>query len=804
MFTNFLLLALQGTMHKKKRSLLVFLVLLISFSFVILSISLVSSIGKTNAEYRIRTYGEWYCAIPFGMDGDEAWLKKQSWAESVGVARNYGIIGTSSGTIAFGTLDQNMMKVGGIVLDDGRFPQSDNEIAMEADALSSLGYDYELGQEISLQISIPYEDEFLEVERKYFLCGIIHEYSNLWVLNRNAENQQLVSAVVSDDAAEEYLELVRNYSNELQYQVIAVPIPQLFVTVAEKDREQAVTAINEWLSQTRIGEKGDIHVCENVAAYPSTMSPEYGDQYGYMIAIITMIAVFCIYVIRMKDEIKSFLILRSIGITKKQMGVLLLLETMLLVMPAIVLGIPCGASLIWLALKFMMYSGSVPIQVAIPSGKLMIIIGLWVSAVLISRSVMFIITVNAPIVNQMQLKNAKARRMRRVRHALIVFLLSIFCFITIFTGMESIRPAYLREYWSLCPSYTIWEKGTVPISKMNLMKQAPGVARVDGFSELKVGLSFDDSREQIVTLYAIEEEGWKKSLDFRGIEESFSRGDLVIMCFPEDSEEEYPLPKSQITLKVYSKSGEMLTEAMSNVSIARVPERAFNRMLYAFWQPYTIFCSVSYLQTLLDSMKPGSKWDRYTIGEEFGYSRVYVSTDMNSDYLSTDVSMANLCKENGLTFDNRRQEFQAKEQENVQLLIFIYSAGICIALIAFLLLISVLSLETELEMRSFRILRAIGMSKRQIRRRVLRKALFRGLFSVCIGWGCYIVYLLLRYIRRGISFVNALELVGSTGTETNVALVLTAICLFLPLMISILTKRRFLEGDIVAWESFYR
>ena len=260
MFTNSLLLALQGTMHKKKRSLLVFLVLLISFSFVILSISLVSSIGKTNAEYRICTYGEWYCAIPFGMDGDEAWLKKQSWAESVGVARNYGIIGTSSGTIAFGTMDQNMMNVGGIVLDDGRFPQSDNEIAMEADALSSLGYDYELGQEISLQISIPYEDEFLEVERKYFLCGIIHEYSNLRVLNRNAENQQLVSAVVSDDAAEEYLELVRNYSNELQYQVIAVPIPQLFVTVAEKDREQAVTAINEWLSQTRIGEKGDIHV----------------------------------------------------------------------------------------------------------------------------------------------------------------------------------------------------------------------------------------------------------------------------------------------------------------------------------------------------------------------------------------------------------------------------------------------------------------------------------------------------------------------------------------------------------------
>ena len=60
MFRNILPLAFQGTRRKKRSSILIFSVLLISFSSAIVALSLVGSISKTNAEFRLNTYGEWY------------------------------------------------------------------------------------------------------------------------------------------------------------------------------------------------------------------------------------------------------------------------------------------------------------------------------------------------------------------------------------------------------------------------------------------------------------------------------------------------------------------------------------------------------------------------------------------------------------------------------------------------------------------------------------------------------------------------------------------------------------------------
>jgi len=109
---------------------------------VIVAISLVGSINKTNAEFRRDTYGEWYFAIPSGIERDAAWLEKQTYIEKIGVAGNYGTINTMAGKAAFGTIDSNLIDIGRIKLDMGSFPVTDDEIAMEADILNALGYNY--------------------------------------------------------------------------------------------------------------------------------------------------------------------------------------------------------------------------------------------------------------------------------------------------------------------------------------------------------------------------------------------------------------------------------------------------------------------------------------------------------------------------------------------------------------------------------------------------------------------------------------------------------------------------------------
>ena len=769
MLRNLLTLALQGTLRKKRSSVLIFSVLLISFSFAIVALSLVGSISKTNAEFRLNAYGEWYYAIPSGKEADGNWVQNQPWIESAGTAVNYATIGTQSGVIAFGTVDQALIDLGRIRIEAGKFPTEDHEIALEADALSALGYDYTLGQEITVWLKFPYKDKEITIQRSYTLCGVIGEYSNLWVLNRNPDQRLLVSAIVTPNAAESALAEVKQCISIPENRDLVVPAWQYFLEVSEDNRADARNALGAYL--------GLHQVSENTAAYPGGEAVEYDDVYIYMVAAVTMIAVLCVYMLQMPAEIRSFSILRSIGITKRQMALLLIAETLILSLPAAALGIPCGAALTRLGLRLMLYSGSVDIQVSIPYDALAAVIGLWVAAVLAARFIMFVVTVHIPTTGR--LAQGKQRRIHALRSALILVLVSAFGAVTIYTGMESLNPAHDRTYWSLCPAYTIWEDHTVSVAKTDLICQVPGVQRIDGFGEMSVGLSFDGSDEQTVWLYAIDETGWKESLNFKGIEEAFRNGNTVLLCFPEESEEDYILPQGEVMLRVYRSDGTILTQKQTAVTIAKIPEDAYNRALYAFYEPYTIFCSERFLQEILSSMEPGEIWDKYIAGEEFGYDRVYVGVDLNSDYLSTDIAIADLCKELGLTFDNRRQEFGARVQENVQTLILLYSSGLCIGLVVLLILSSTLVLEAEQEQFRYRILRSIGMSMRQMCRRIFAKALLRSLAAVTVGWGVYILL----------------------GTEKDwnpeAVLILSSISLMVPLVVSLLSKRSLMKGKMV-------
>ncbi len=791
-------LAVEGTLRKKKSSILIFLVLLITFSFAIVSLSLVGSIAQTNAQFRLNTYGQWYFAIPSGMEKDADWLRGQEWTKNLGISQSYGMLPLSAGRAGFGTVDETLTELGRLTLDSGSFPKKDNEIALEADVLNALGYDYTLGQEVTLSVAVPYNDQTVLVRRTYALCGVLHEYSGLWLLNRNKDNRLLVSAVVTKSAAESVLREAKE--SLLDPSGLPDPVPQYFIEVERENRETARNAINGYLASTRTGDFGDRQACENAAAYPDAEVKDYNNFYVYMIAVITMAAVLCVCVMELPRESHRFTVLRSIGMTKRQLALLITEETMVLSVPAILAGIPCGAGLTWLALRLMLYSGSVPIQVAIPFDTIGTVILLWLAAVLVSRMAVFLVAVHTPLTGRMQMQSGKSRWIRRLRGMLIVSLVAAFGAVVIFTAMESIRPAYLREYWGLCPSYTIWKSGTVSTAEVDLIRQIPGVSGVDGFGEMKIRLSYPGLEEQEVWIYAIDAEGWKESLDFADCREDFQAGNRVLLCFPELSEENYPLPEDTVTLRVQSSTGDCLAESEVAVCIRRIPGNAFNRGLYAFWEPYTVFCSEAYLRQLLASMKPGQQWDKYIAGEPFGYDRVYAAADLNSDYLSTDVAMTEFCKENELSLDSRRQEFQARVQENVQALILLYSSGICISLVVLLILASALSLETEQELYRYGILRAIGMSRWQMGRQVLTKAFARSLTAVLAGWALYGGYSVIGRLGDGGMKQAVSDVFYSlkyNGCGIQEVFAVSAICLTVPFFISLSVKRRLKKGDLV-------
>lgn len=111
-------LALQGTLRRRKSSALTFLMLMVSFSCMIVSLCLTSSIEKTNEELYRSVYGAWKYAITLGRDEDAKWLEEQKAAgelETYGTMRNYGTISAElpgnrrEVLTSFGTMDEEMI-----------------------------------------------------------------------------------------------------------------------------------------------------------------------------------------------------------------------------------------------------------------------------------------------------------------------------------------------------------------------------------------------------------------------------------------------------------------------------------------------------------------------------------------------------------------------------------------------------------------------------------------------------------------------------------------------------------------------
>lgn len=250
-------LAYLRIVRNRKNSLLFFMVLLLSFASAIVSVSVIGSISNTNAQCRVNTYGAWYLGIPCGAESDKEWLSNRDWVDGIGTAQSVGTIPSSSvKTLGIGTIDEELLDIGRIRLDKGTFPSNESEIAMEEDTLNILGYDCTLGQEITVSVSIPLVNgtadlKSLSVEKTYTLCGIIHEYSDLWYLTQNKNKMTLNSAFVTDTAASELIseaeEMLEAMHTESEVISVRQPIPQYFISVSEENRGDAPENLRSYL-----------------------------------------------------------------------------------------------------------------------------------------------------------------------------------------------------------------------------------------------------------------------------------------------------------------------------------------------------------------------------------------------------------------------------------------------------------------------------------------------------------------------------------------------------------------------------
>lgn len=709
--------AIEGIRNKKKTTIPAFLVLCISFSFLIFATCLVGSISKTNDEFRLNTYGEWYADMLDAGEAEMNWAQNDPKVDAFGILNSDGTVACGDRKVGIGTVDEDLWNIGRMSLVDGKWPQAANEIVMEADTLCALGYDYSLEQDISLDIMIGLdEEECIFVHRDYKLVGIVKEYSDLWTVD-SANGFYFLNSIITSEKGEEDLIDEIGDNGEIEYE----PVKHVFIKVSEEYRED----IRKQLEQFTVA--FNRCVCE------SESSAHVDNVYIIIILIITLVAIAFTYLLQLKKQTYSYSVMRSVGMTRLQLARMVCYETMLLCTPAIIIGAIIGSSLIVVALKLLVYGGSISIQLYYNLGLLSIEILLWFATVLLSRILVFFIAVRTPLTGHLDMRQSQKKIIYCLKEVCVFAICTCFGMVIIFTGIMSLDPNRRREFVNTCPTYVLWPNDedvlSETVEKQNMtdfdidnISIIPGCREVYGFSEYSLEYPFEISDEYMPYLYVIDDREWEEVFEFTklGVNlEDFRAGNSVFMCFPKERVKEFEEKIDAVDFSFRSTTGEKIENAHATISdVILISEDVNCRLVAGFTEPYTILCSANYMQ-------------RYGIQ---GYSRVYVYTDFTTYNKSTDVTMAEYCNKNNIFFSNRREEYQAYEQEYVQELVLLVSIGSSIGIIFILLLGCILSLEKEHQKRSYLILRTIGMSRRQWRRKQLLRSWLRALGSFIGGW----------------------------------------------------------------------
>ncbi|HAY19461.1 MAG TPA: hypothetical protein DCY17_01270 [Clostridiales bacterium] len=97
-------LAWQSVCGKKRSSVLMSVILAISFAFAVITLSVSGSMIKTNDVFRKTTYGEWQLILPGINPKLKGAVANSDWLDELGVMNVYGTIGEDG----IGTADETL------------------------------------------------------------------------------------------------------------------------------------------------------------------------------------------------------------------------------------------------------------------------------------------------------------------------------------------------------------------------------------------------------------------------------------------------------------------------------------------------------------------------------------------------------------------------------------------------------------------------------------------------------------------------------------------------------------------------
>lgn len=194
-------IARAGMIGRKRDTRLIQLVVTLTFSFILIAVILQGSIQETKFDKRKELYGSWHAAYLNGnYDVYSSFITKENidklaYSKILGVSDEVGIVGT---------FNESFLDLANLTLYQGNFPQNKNEIMIELNQMNGMGHNYEIGQKITIELS-------LEVVNKQYAQEIQEIYANadakdIYLLeNRFRENPSITKDDTEFVLSSEYL-----------------------------------------------------------------------------------------------------------------------------------------------------------------------------------------------------------------------------------------------------------------------------------------------------------------------------------------------------------------------------------------------------------------------------------------------------------------------------------------------------------------------------------------------------------------------------------------------------------------------
>ena len=792
-------LARQGIFRRRRSSLLLFLVLLLSFAFAVMMLSVMGSMNRTNIEYLKNTYGAWHGAIPDGKDSDRAFLERRDWLDRLGESVNYGQVRGTTPVSGVGSVDETFLELGRIRLDEGRLPEQPGEIAMEADLLVALGYEPAVRQTVSVPMMIPQAEDptsFLLVVRDFVLTGVLHEYAHLWILENNVQNRLLNSALILPEDGEAILAEAQAMADEYQSGLVRPPLTSYFYTPLEGMEERLRAEVDAHMAETR-GAAEDRRGCVNVSAGAAYAATDYNTFYVGLILVIALLAVVAVYLLELQSDVRRVVRLRSIGASKTQIRRLLLLETVLLAVPAVALGTALGAAGTVGLLRLLVFSGSVEIVVDIPWSAVAAALALWIFGVGLMRLLTFQLAVRTPMTGRMVLETKQRRRVHKLQRVFAWGLSMALCLVATYSILEYQLPWVLYTYYSGQHAYSVYRTESSPLfaagevpgvmtaEETELLLEIPGVTGQMGITCLSCRLRGETVEEQDAQVYVVDAAQWMERNGapfFDGVDlDAYRRGELAVLVVAvqqdgtayftteiqeKNAEGETVYSYETTEAEVTAAAGDTLELALAAVLREEAADGGESMQAQTLQIPtvvgavaeygygseqnfglpfgandlYSVLVSPGYIQRVLDTLPEGSQLGPYWAGGLMGFEELYLFADANAEYLFTDNAVAQLARRYQLGIGIFRTMYAADIQGYLQTMLTLAGTGVCVGLIAALLLRSTLELEAQRERRRYGILRALGMSRRQQNLALARQAALQAATALVVSCGIYVAF----------------------------------------------------------------